>query len=344
LADLEGDGSDEPMNAGFARAVGRLPGGSELAEHTADRDEPSRASQSHQRRVEHVVRAEQIRLHDAASLGAAPTTKSRLGRLACIRNDDIEPPPCLGRASHQGAAVRLVANIARKVTSLPARMRNFAYDLPERALVAATQHHTRSSSRQLESDGAADTSSTARDDGNLSLEKGLRHPAASSTLTEHSAPTIKRAVTGDTHRDELELRARLRGRRVGLGVVIVVAVTFVVASASQIVSAVFGLGTVPLAAGPVDSPERRCAEGIGHLVRTLAPRSGASPPATQALQAPWNDADRVEQECRNATGGLDAWDALLRLRAAELQLSEPTPADLQPLRNEVIAHLPADLR
>jgi hypothetical protein len=163
-------------------------------------------------------------------------------------------------------------------------------------------------------------------------------------LTEHSAPTIKGAVTGDTDRDEQERRARLRGRRVGLAVVLVVAVTFIVASASQIASAVFGWGTVPLAAGPVDSPERRCAEGIGHLVRTLEVPSGASSPATKALPAPWKDADRVEHECRNAARGLDAWDALLRLRAAELQLADPTPAELQPLRDEVIAHLPADLR
>ncbi len=332
------------MNACLARTIRRLPRRSELAEHAADRDEPPRASQSHKRRVEQVVRTEQIRLHDAASLGAAPTTESRLRRLACVRNDDVEPPPCLGRASHQCTAVRLVANIARKVTSLAARMSNLAYDLPERALVTTTHHHTRSSARQLESDRAADTSSTACDDGNLSLEKGLRHPAASSTLTEHSAPTIKGAVTVDTDRDEQERRARLRGRRMGLGVVLVVAVTFIGASSAQIVSAVFGLGTVPLTAGPVDSPERRCAEGIGHLVRALEPPSSASPPATKALEPPWNDADRVEQECRKAAGGLDAWDALLRLQAAKLQLSEPTPADLQPLRDEVIAHLPADLR
>jgi hypothetical protein len=239
--------------------------------------------------------------------------------------------------------VRVVANVAREVTSLAACVSNLAHDLPESPLVTTTHDHTRSSSRQLESDGAADTSSAACDDGNLSLEKGLRHPAASSTLTEHSAPTIKGAVTGDLDQDEEERRARLRGRRMGLGVVLVVALVFIGVSSAQIISAVFGLGTVPLAAGPGDSPERRCGEGISQLLKAPEPPSGATPAAAKPLQAA-NDADRVEQECRKAAGGLDAWDALLRLRAAESQLAATAPEALEPLRHEVIAHLPADLR
>jgi hypothetical protein len=118
-------------------------------------------------------------------------------------------------------------------------------------------------------------------------------------------------------------------------VVIVVAIAFIAISTAQITSAVFGLRTMPLASGPVDSPVRRCATGISRLARALD--RGPSP-------AEWNDAESVEETCRAVTGGLDAWAALLRLRAAELQLAPATSEDLQPLRVEVAAHLPPDLR
>jgi len=152
-------------------------------------------------------------------------------------------------------------------------------------------------------------------------------------------------VKGDIDQGDELHRARLRGRRAGLGVVIVVASAFIVISTAQITSAVFGLGTQPLASGPGDSPERRCAVGISRLVRALDRPAGADPPTARAPSAlDWNDADGVEQTCRTATGGLDAWAALLRLKAAELQLTHAGPADLQPLRDEVAAHLPPDLR
>jgi hypothetical protein len=164
-------------------------------------------------------------------------------------------------------------------------------------------------------------------------------------LTEPFAATIKRAVKGDIDQgDELD-RARLRGRRAGLGLVIVAASAFIAVSTAQITSAVFGLGTEPLASGPGDSPERRCAVGISQLVRALERPVQADPPTARAASAAdWKDADSVEQTCRTATGGLDAWAALLRLKAAELQLTHAGPADLQPLRGEVAAHLPPDLR
>jgi len=157
--------------------------------------------------------------------------------------------------------------------------------------------------------------------------------------------TINKAVTDESDGEGEERRARLRGRRIGLGVVMVVAVSFIVVSTAQIVRAVFGLGTTPLAAGPADSPEGQCALGIRRLVRALDRPVGTDPGSAGGASEPaWSDAEAVDQACRKAPGGLDAWTALLRLRAAEQQLAQANDEDLQPLRREVAAHLPADLR
>jgi hypothetical protein len=152
-------------------------------------------------------------------------------------------------------------------------------------------------------------------------------------------------VTLESHGEDDERRARLRGRRIGLGVVMVVAVSFIAVSTTQIVRAVFGLATTSLAPGRADSPQGRCAIGIRRLARTLDRPVGVEPPASgPATGAGWTDTEAVDQACRKASGGLDAWAALLRLRAAEQQLAQASEEDLQPLRREVAAHLPADLR
>lgn len=239
--------------------------------------------------------------------------------------------------------MRFIAYVAGQVPSPPPCVRDFADGLSERAFFAAAYDHARPASGELESDGSADPPSPTCDDRDLSPEKRLGHPAASSTLTEPLMPTIKGAVNGDTDRDEEERRVRLRGRRIGLGVVMVAAFAFIAISSAQIVAAVFGLGTTPLAAGSLDSPERQCALGIRRLARALD-----APARLDRVELPaserWTGADAVENECRKAAGGLDAWAALLRLQAAESQLVEASQADLQPLRREVAAHLPADLR
>lgn len=147
-----------------------------------------------------------------------------------------------------------------------------------------------------------------------------------------------------TELDDQEKRVRLRARRIGLGVIMVVALAFIGSSTGQIVRAVFGLGTTPLAATPNDSPERQCAVGISRLVRAIAPPARGVAPLVRGAEIGWVGAETVERSCQNASGGLDAWDALLRLRAAQAQLAEASPADLQPLRDEVAAHLPSDLR
>jgi hypothetical protein len=144
--------------------------------------------------------------------------------------------------------------------------------------------------------------------------------------------------------------ARLRGKRVALVVVIAVAVTFIGASAVQIIPAVFGAGTRPIPAGPPGSSARVCAEGVAGLLRAMGD-DGAEAPADDA----WA---RAEAACRQSPEGLDAWAALLRWRATRAQLggqpcgtgstgrgSDHARARLDdPLRHEVAEHLPADLR
>jgi hypothetical protein len=189
--------------------------------------------------------------------------------------------------------------------------------------------------------------------------------------------------------------ARLRGKRVALGVVIVAAVAIIGASAVQIVPAVFGFGIVPVPAGPPGTSERECAEGVRRLKLALDRAVGAGPAAARPegtaasenaaagpqgtaasenaaagpqgaaggasfgsrLRPEWDDEGAVFESCRHAREGLDAWAALLRLRAVEEELarqpssgttsaeitSDPFRVHLEPLRRDVAAHLPADL-
>jgi hypothetical protein len=121
-------------------------------------------------------------------------------------------------------------------------------------------------------------------------------------------------------------RARLRGKRAALGVILVVAVIFVGASVWTIVPPVFGANLHPLPAAAEGTPERTCAAGVRRLERGLPT---------------WQDAGGVESACAQSSAGLDAWASLLRLKAGTQLLPE---AELEPLRRDVEAHLPADLR
>lgn len=125
-------------------------------------------------------------------------------------------------------------------------------------------------------------------------------------------------------------RARLRGKRIALGIVITVAFGYIAASAVDIIPAVFGAVMHPLPPAPPGTPARACAEGIRRLV---------SAPAADAD-------DPVKQACAASREGLDAWAVLERLRSAERQLAGRSGSDqeLQELHRQVLAHLPADLR
>jgi hypothetical protein len=154
-------------------------------------------------------------------------------------------------------------------------------------------------------------------------------------------------VTTDGGDAKLARAGRL-GRRAGFAVVLVVSVLFVASSTWQITRGVFGLGTTPLPSGPPQSPERACAIGIERLARdpgAYAPAAGGRGGASAASGArdAWADSESVGRACAATRDGLDAWAALLRLRAARAQLDR-NDRDLELLRVEVREHLPADLR
>lgn len=144
-------------------------------------------------------------------------------------------------------------------------------------------------------------------------------------------------------------RARLQGKRAALGVVIVVAVVFIGASAVQIVPAIFGAGVTPIPSSPSGSDPRTCAEGVRRLERALerARPPAGSPSSGHALERDLSDEARVRAACDKSPEGLDAWASLARLRSAEEQLGPGgagAAEELEPLRRDVAAHLPADLR
>jgi hypothetical protein len=131
--------------------------------------------------------------------------------------------------------------------------------------------------------------------------------------------------------------ARLQGKRVALALVITVAVTFIGASALQIVPAVFGAGVKPLPSSPQGSSARACAEGVRALLHAV----DSADPDQAALAPEW---ERVGRSCESTPEGLDAWAALMRLRSAARVASRGDRIELDPLRRDVAAHLPAELR
>jgi hypothetical protein len=151
-------------------------------------------------------------------------------------------------------------------------------------------------------------------------------------------------------------RARLRGRRMAHTAVIGVSVAFIVASALQIVPAVFGYDVVPAAGWrPTTTADRACAAGLLALAGALDREDPLPRPegdaqneflaSSQGTILPPSDADdHVSQACAASREGLDAWAALERLRSAREQVARRSRAELGPLRRDLLAHLPADLR
>jgi hypothetical protein len=149
-------------------------------------------------------------------------------------------------------------------------------------------------------------------------------------------------------------RARLGGRRAAHGVVLVVAVLFIGSSAWQIVRALF----VESHEGVLVSPEQRaCALGLRDLASALDRAASlvvassyevgtneAVAAFRRGLSPEWNTAESVQRSCATSPGGADAWAALERLRSAEEQLTRQSRADLGPIRRDLTAHLPSDLR
>lgn len=149
-------------------------------------------------------------------------------------------------------------------------------------------------------------------------------------------------------------RARLRGKRVALVAVTVVALLFIGSSTWQIARALF----VEKPDAALVRPEQRaCAAGLRDLATALD-RAASLVVASSSeigtadavavfrrgLSPEWNTADSVQRSCAASPEGADAWAALERLRSAEEQLTRQSRAELGPIRRDLTAHLPADLR
>jgi hypothetical protein len=162
---------------------------------------------------------------------------------------------------------------------------------------------------------------------------------------------------------EDEARGRREGRRIAHFIVIVVAVWFIGASASQIIPAVFGIDSRPLTAIPSDSAETKCGVGVralafavdraGGMAWTRTDREGESLDLALertrlafrlGLAPEWDAQADVEELCAKSSAGLDAWAALLRLRRAHEQMVLHGLVELVPLERDVTAHLPVNLR
>jgi hypothetical protein len=149
--------------------------------------------------------------------------------------------------------------------------------------------------------------------------------------------------------------ARRLGGRAARGLILVLAVLFVGSSAWQLVRAIFVEGG---ATAPAYVLDPTCASGVHRLVvaldraadRTVSAAARAMRPDEgvamfrRELSPEWDTADVVERTCASSQGGEDAWAALQRLRSAEEQLARQSRTELAPLRHDLAAHLPADLR
>jgi hypothetical protein len=157
----------------------------------------------------------------------------------------------------------------------------------------------------------------------------------------------------DRDPDAAEVRARLRGKRVALGIVIVLATGVIGLSALQIVPAVFGIGIAPIPSAPRGSSARLCRDGLtalrDALDRARLEAARAEPTQDQAatlaafqraLLPEWDGADAIARVCAGVPHGTDAYAALLRLRAAEEQQTRRRAVDLGPLRRDVATYLP----
>lgn len=150
--------------------------------------------------------------------------------------------------------------------------------------------------------------------------------------------------------DDLK-RARLRGKRAALGLLIGVTTVFIGLSAHQIVPQVFGWGARAVEASPSGGAvEGGCAAGVDRLARAVERAAarviGAPDEATAVeryragLSPEWDRQGDVEAACRGAPRGLEAHAAVQRLRLAEEGLARRRGIEIGPVRRDVEARLP----
>ena len=139
--------------------------------------------------------------------------------------------------------------------------------------------------------------------------------------------------------------ASRRGRRIVSAAFLLFAAAFIVISTIDIAHGVYGRPAP--AAGP--PPTRGCLLHIQALAMALdraMSAAGASRDESAALRAfdaatkpDWDSLPYTEQLCSSTPRGVDAFAALLRLRAAEESFLRRRVAEVAPLRRDVDAYL-----
>jgi hypothetical protein len=132
-----------------------------------------------------------------------------------------------------------------------------------------------------------------------------------------------------------------RARAVTSGFVLVVAVSFVIASVWQIFAATFTRAPVALSKTP---DEAACSAALGKL-ETALDRASTQTARTQdafsrGLAPEWNDTSSAETTCEKTSRGKDAWVSLLRLKHGLEGRSQKDVRDIEPLRRDFDARLP----
>jgi hypothetical protein len=140
--------------------------------------------------------------------------------------------------------------------------------------------------------------------------------------------------------DPVAARGALRGKRAALGVVIAMALAFILATAFHVIPAVFGAFVAPLPAGGPGS----CAQGLRDLAVALDRDTTAPPWADPRQAARSEDRELAANRCAHTPGGYEAWAAFERLRIAKEQLEGRDPAALAQLKRDLAAYFPSDLR
>jgi len=174
------------VKARFARAVRRLARRAEFAEDAADGHEAPGTTHHGESRVEREVGAKQVRVED----GARPRephlvvrgTGAPHGKRAChagVGDHEVEPAPRLQRTRHGGPRVGGIPHVAGEVPRLSPSMRDLAYGLPERALVAPRRKDAGATGGELEGDGPADPLASAGDDRDMPVEQSRRRHGVS---------------------------------------------------------------------------------------------------------------------------------------------------------------------
>jgi hypothetical protein len=147
-------------------------------------------------------------------------------------------------------------------------------------------------------------------------------------------------------------RARRLARRIVFGSFLLLATTFIVSSAWQLIAGIYAPAPAPVitdGAGVRDEA-RACGDGIAKLSSALErgflaastkdDEASALRTLAEAMQPEWAQRAAVEDACATQPRGQDAFAALLRLKLAEEGFVRRQIVEIAPVRRDVRAYLP----